>query len=473
MVFSFFLSLFGCVCVCVFVWSCLFFLSHQTEVAVMFRLSVFLRFVGKEIAVPTSVDLPLLRKILCPTIQPSELVSFAPEAAVLVRRMNVPQAVTILELFSRHGVRHEDLLLAGFWNVFKAEWPFPSGNEESGLMQDFAACTATSFRLLFKEGFVHDLQLLAIAFGRCVECAPHLPFRGIVDAYEGIQLFGRRYFSLAEVALYSGGADGDPQALDSTKEPFSSTALSSQPNLVDVLCGELESRLRLVVDVQCEQDASYVVRLLQALSAVGVLDANVFFSIRKVIESTKITTETFLDALTSVNGIHTRVIDVLDHEGDDEWLRSERSALVKVLTEQFLARNLFSDRRRCDPQLVLRLRQLFEVYPTLADDAPRLWDAVRVVRVAHKHTTRPNEKKHRLGGALFKSEYAVKVKPIIPDRSEAERFVPPQFKNWSSPAVKNVRHRGPATPQKMGFGTRRISKNYIKEKRRKFAPALW
>ncbi|KAF5223330.1 hypothetical protein ECC02_003608 [Trypanosoma cruzi] len=439
----------------------------------MFRLSSFLRFVGKEIAVPASVDLALLRKILCPTIQPSELVSFAPEAAVLVRRMNVPQAVNILELFSRNGVRHEDLMLAGFWNVFKAERPLLSGNEAAGLMQDFAACTATCFRLVFQEGFVHDPQLLAIAFGRCVECAPHLPFRGIVDAYEGIQLFGRRYFSLAEVALYSGGADDDPQALDSIKEPSSSTALSSQPNLVDVLCGELESRLRLVVDERCEQDTSYVVRLLQALSAVGVMDANVLLSIRKVIESTKITTKTFLDILISVHGIHTRVIDVLDHEGDDEWLCSERSTLVRVLTDKLLARNLFSDRRRCDPQFVLRLRQLFEVYPALADDAPRLWDAVRVVRVAHKHATRPNEKKRRLGGALFKSEYAVKVKPIIPDRSEAERFVPPQFKSWSSPAVKNFRHRGPATPQKMGFGTRRISKNYIKEKRRKFAPAVW
>ncbi|RNF08748.1 putative NUDIX hydrolase [Trypanosoma rangeli] len=438
----------------------------------MFRLGFLLRCAGKEIVLSTPAEVTVLRKVLCPTIQPSELASLAADTAAAMRRLDIPSTVTIIQLFAQHGVRHEDLMLTGLWKVFKADWPLLVGKGETGLMRDFAACTATAFCLTFREGFVHDPQLLAIAFGRCVECAPHLSFHGVVDAYEGIRLFGRRYFSLTEVALYSGGVDADPQALDAVKEPSSSTILSSQPNLVDVLCGELESRLRLTIDGVCEHDAADVVRLMHSLSTVGVMNADTLVSLRRLIESMHVTTELFVDLLAGVLGIHTRVIDVLEHEGDDAWLLSERSALVKVLTEK-LPRNLFGDRRRCDPQLVLGLRQVFEMHPALAEDAPSLWDAVRVVRVAHKHATSQKEKKHRLGGALFRPEYAVKVKSIVPDRSEAERFVPPQFKTWRGLGAKNCRHQGSATPQKMGFGTRRISRDYIKQKRRKFAPAVW
>ncbi|RNF14163.1 putative NUDIX hydrolase [Trypanosoma conorhini] len=439
----------------------------------MFCLGVLLRCVGKEIALPSSAEVAVLRKVLCPTIQPSELASLAADTAAVMRRLNIPRTVNILELFAQHGVRHEDLMLTGLWKVFKADWPFLAGRDETGVVREFAACTAKTFRLMCKEGFVHDPQLLAIAFGRCVECAPHLPLHGVVDAYEGVELFGRRYFSLAEVALYADGADADPQALDAAREPPSAAALSSQPNLVDVLCGELESRLRLAIDAGCEHDSADVVRLLHSLSALGVMDASTLASLRRLIASMNITTELFLDLLAGVHGIHTRVMDVLEHAGDDAWLLSERSALVKVITEKLPPQSLFGGRRRCDPQLVLRLRRLFEMYPTLAEDAPRLWDAVRVVRVAHRHATSHKEKKHRLGGALFRPEYAVKVKRIMPDRSEAERFVPPQFKTWRGIGARNGRHQGSATPQKMGFGTRRISSNYIKQKRRKFAPAVW
>ncbi|KEG15127.1 NUDIX hydrolase [Trypanosoma grayi] len=434
------------------------------------RMGLLLRCLRKELALVVPTDAGLLGKLLCPTIQSSQLASLATETAAVVQRLNGPQTVTILELYSRHGVRHEQLMLACMWNVFKADLPVSFSNHNNGLMPTFAVCTSTTFRLMCQEGFVHDPQLLAIALGRCVECAPYMSFSGVVDVYEGIRLLDRQYFNLAEVALHENETAGQRPHLVGEE---SSRTLSSQPNVVDVLCTELESRLQSSVDEGCEHTPTDVERLLQSLAVVGLMDARSLSAVCQTIETMSVPIECMLGMLTSVHKIHTRVMDVLDHEGDDEYMQTERSELVRVLTDKLMALNVFGASRRSDPQLVLRFRRLFEKYPVLAESAPQLWDAVRCIRVAHKHAACQTEKKHRLGGALFKSEYAVKKKPIIVDISETEKYVPPQFKTWRGPNVNSQRHKGPTTPRKVGFGTRRVSRNYIKMKRKKFAPAVW
>ncbi|KAH9593181.1 hypothetical protein LSM04_007575 [Trypanosoma melophagium] len=440
----------------------------------MLRVGLLLRCVGKELAVvarPT--DAALLSKILCPTIQPTELASIAADTAAMVQRLTLSRTVMVLELYSHHGVRHEQLIFTCLWKIFKADRPVLTCEEDKILMQTFAAFTATAFKLMCKEGFLHDAQLLAIALGRCIECAPFLPFKGLVDVYEGMKFFDRKYFTLAEVALQA--EEIKDNQLDNSSE-MSSSLLSSQPNVVDVLCCELESRLKANGNEGFHTSPADIARLVQSLAVVGVTDASSLSALRKVMEPIALPIEIALNVLEGIYAIHKRVMDVLDHEVEDDWMRSERSTLVQMLTDKLIAQKVFAPPSSSpDPQMILGFRRLFEKYPSLAESVPQLWDAVRNIRLSHKHVVAQTRKIHRPNDGLFAQKYAVKVKPITQDNSAVEKRIPPQFKTWRGPtnaAVKNQRRKGRGTPQKMAFGTRRISKNYIKMKRKKFAPAV-
>ncbi|ORC91613.1 NUDIX hydrolase [Trypanosoma theileri] len=436
----------------------------------MLRVGFLLRCVGKELAVVTGLtDAALLNKVLSPTIQPTELASIAAETAAMVQRLTLSRTVMLLELYSHHGVRHEQLFFNGLWKVFKADRPLVTCEEDKIVLQAFAASTANAFKLMCKEGFLHDSQLLAIALGRCIECAPFLPFNSVVDVYEGMKLFDRKYFTLAEVALQA--EERNENELHNSSES-STTLLSSQPNVVDVLCCELELRLKVNGDEGCNSSPTDITRLVQSLAVVGVTDASSLSALRKVMEPITLPIEVALNILEGIHAIHKRVVDVLDHEVDDDWMRSERSILVQMLTGKLISQKVFSSSSSPDPQIILGFRRLFETYPSLAESVPQLWDAVRTVRLSHKQVVSQREKIHRPSDGLFAQKYNVKVKPITEDASEAERRVPPQFKTWRGPTVKNQRRKGQGTPQKMGFGTRRISKNYIKMKRKKFTPAV-
>ncbi|KAG8347065.1 hypothetical protein ERJ75_000213100 [Trypanosoma vivax] len=436
------------------------------------RRGFLLRCLPKEFNLTVSHGPGFLDKVLSSVIQPSKLASYADEMTLIVPQLSAQHTVSVLELFSRHGVRHEGVMLSCLWRVFKFDWSTSGGASDTEVKYGIACCTSVAFRTMCQQGFIHDAQLLAIAIGRCIECAPFMSLGGVSAVYSALKVLDRKFFSLSEVALHSGGllADVVPES-----NADSSTVFSSQPNLLDVLCGELECRLRGIAAYgTSDYSATEVKELMESISVVGVTDATVLSTLQRLLGPMTFPTADVLDMLIGIHGIHARVIDVLNHDGDcDTLFQLERSALVKVLTDKVLSAGVFTRFRRHSPELVLQFRRLFERYPTLAADSPELWDAVRVIRVAHKHAVGKPDDGRRLGGKLFTSEFTVKMKRVTSTSEEAEKFIPSQFKSWRGPAVCNGRHKPTKNRQKVGFGTRRISKDYIKLKRRKFAPAVW
>nr|CCC94702.1 unnamed protein product [Trypanosoma congolense IL3000] len=435
------------------------------------RMGLHLRCLRKELSTTAFTTTEVLRKVFCPTTHPSELASLAEAATDVVPQLGLPQTVAVVKLFSQHGVRHEPLMIGCFWKIFKSALPIESYEGDGGLMQSFAACTAAAFHTMCSQGFVHDPQLLAVGLGRCTECAAHMTFPSVVDVYQAMKDYDRKFFSLAEVGLHSESVN--EQRRPEERDDDSPTLFSSQPNLVDVLCGELESRLVAIGREAHAQSAHDLERLLKSLAVVGVSSGSAMVALCELVKPMAICAELLLSMLTSVHTIHARVVDVLDHAGDELDIEAERTELVKLLTDKLLHEGGTSLFRNCNWKLVLDYRKLFEKHPALSEDAPELWDAVRTVRVSHKYAVGSNGERHRLGGELFKNRYAVKVKPITTSAAEVERFVPPQFKTWRGPAVHNNRHKTPKTPRRVAFGVQKISRDYLKKKRRKFTPSVW
>ncbi|CBH16982.1 hypothetical protein, conserved [Trypanosoma brucei gambiense DAL972] len=435
------------------------------------RTGRLLRCLGNELSVPLGSHTAVLSRVFCPKIQSPELASLAVETIEVIPQLDLLHTVAVLDIFSRHGIRHEPLMFGCLWKVFKAESPTSLCQGHASLMQGFAVRTATAFRIMCQHGLVHDPQLVAIALGRCTECAPHMTLGSVVDVYEAVKEWDRKFFSIAEAALHSGGASEEQMDDVSSDSP---TLFSSQPNMMDVLCGELESRLISVAREDYEASVQDAERLLGSLAAVGVATGDVVLALCQLIKPLKVTADSLLKMMVSLHQVHMRVVDVLDYNANDWDIQSARRELVKTLTAKLLSlRSRGSFARHCDRQLVVGFRRLFEKYPALADDAPQLWDAVRAVRVPQKEVMKMNEPCRFLGGELFKGKYAVKVKPVTTSAAEVERFVPPQFKTWSGPSVGNNRHKSPKTPRVVGFGVQKISKDYIKMKRKKFAPSVW
>lgn len=460
----------------------------------------------------------MYQKCLDPQVPPSELVRFSNDLLPFITSgsLDLQQQVRLLDTLAVRSVRNENVIQKCLWDIFKA--PLPTTIDRELLLVELSAHTSRAFRLMAEQQFLNDPQMTTIALGRCIELAGHLTLSGVCDAYKGLRAMNHLFFSTAEAAHHDSELTADmtmKEFYEKEAVPDAET-LRNQPNLIDVLCGELEMQLQhcagLLLEEGCHtndaaaaaaaaaaDDAQLVVLpeaaspppsaaaasrdeaerfldVLDSLAVVGVQQSSTLDCLAALLTRYRADAAGgfFIHALHRATQIAERVADPLLYEESVE-VRDSRRRLTLLLSEEVRLMPGAVPYLRHHPSELLLLRRLFEREAANATLSPALWDTVRTIRVAHRHTVAESQRSTRPTGKLFDKKYAVKVKPISVDNAEAERFVPPEFKTWRSPAVnsRGGHPRNGRTPRRMAFGTRRISRNYLSNKRKKFCPAVF
>lgn len=462
----------------------------------------------------------IYQKCLDPLVPPSDLVRLSTNLLPFIAdgSLQLRQQVQLLDALAARSVRNEGVIQKCLWDIFKA--PLPACTAVTGTTDgspsamELAAYTCRAFRLMAEQQFLNDPQMTTIALGRCVELATYLTLSGVCDAYKGLCSVNHMFFSTTEAAHQDSGLTENmavKEFYEKEDAPDAET-LRNQPNLIDVLCGELEVQLQRCVcafgaaggSLAKGDDREFVPLLMDAalssptpsipssaraglgepqcfldvldsLAVVGVQRASTLDCFTYLVPRYRSTTASgfFIHALHHATQIRERVVDPLLCEESAD-VRDARRRLALQLSEEVHRMPGAANYLRHHPSECLLLRRLFEREAANASLSPALWDTVRTIRVAHRHAVGDSQRRTRPTGKLFDKKYAVKVKPVSVDNSEAERFVPPEFKTWRSPAATprggHPRNRQP--PRRMAFGTRRISKNYIRDKRKKFCPVV-
>lgn len=325
---------------------------------------------------------------------------------------------------------------------------------------------------------------------------------------------------------------GDTLRAESREVDMPSTSdLIHQPNLIDVLCLCLERRLREFLEAgtsekrdrrdvcesfekhgsssECEdkllkveylheskrtshlfesQDVLFVVK---GLSFLGVQNEKSLVYVEELCKRSYNPTISFYSSVLFYGiGINLRPMDALTYVEESSAFLEYRNSFRKALCSMIVSKKNIQSLLRRDLLSVLRLRKLFEACPELSDEGSALWDILRMIPVSHKKAialspyvadiedTFKNQSLscHHKGdvirrGRLFTPQYSVKLKKVTKDCNEAEKFIPPQFKTWTSPLNERGKRQGP-NGERVRFGIRRVTKNYIREKRKKFCPSV-
>lgn len=447
-------------------------------------------------ALPTVVtgatSLAIYDKIIHPATMTSELATLANELRphlsdpwmTTLHKLNVAQT-----LLSR-STRNEPVLQQCMWDIFKKPLP-TSGreNDDSDLeeIRQLAIITSVAFHLMARAGFTNDHQMSVLAIGRCVELSHAMSLFGVAEAYSGLKSLNTGYLSLTQVGLYDSDvtADGTLRDLSSDVRP-TLAELSNQPNLIDIVCSELENRVLQLAAVEesdsnmapsdsaKEENLQLVLGIVDSLASVGALSPLLFGALQAIVARNRLASLPVgyvASTIGHILQIQERIIDPLNHADDVEFTEA-RGELVRFLTSHISAEGCKPKELQKHPLTVLQLRRLFEKHPALADHSPALWDAVRCVRVAHRHSLSPSPV--QLEGSLPAKLYPCKPKRISEDLSEAERFVPPPFKTWRSPQHSPRGRHKPfqRQPRVSAFGRQRIAKDYIRKKRMKYCPSV-
>ncbi|KAI5684591.1 hypothetical protein MNV84_04886 [Leishmania braziliensis] len=464
-----------------------------------------------------SSTVKLYEQCLNPMTSPGDVAHLAAALLPAISRgeLALHQQVQLLRILAARSIRNEDVILKCLWTVFKS--PSPTDDDVSSeasktmrcsSLSELSAHTTSAFQVMAEQQFLNDPQMTVVALGRCVELIPYASLDGLRCIYRGLRAMNHVFFSVAEVAHHS----SEVTEKMTTKEFYETAGvpdeetLRHQPNLVDVLCGEVELQLRRLCDtfaqagpgpfrvshalptpiaagpsftpsaVRDTHEAQWFLDVLEALSVVGVLHAGTLDSLSALLSRhrTESSASFFIRALTHATRIEERVVDPLTYE-ESAAVRDARRHLTLYLSKEIQQVHGVHGYLRRHPQELLLLRRLFESDATEPSLSPALWDTVRTIRVAHRHTVAASPTSRRPAGMLFQKTYDVKVKPISVNNAETERFLPPEFKTWRSPAAtpRGGHPRNGRPPRRVAFGTRRISKNYIRNKRKKFCPAVF
>lgn len=461
----------------------------------------------------------LYTRCLDPSTAPSNVVSASNDILPYLSTEQLPlrQQHFLLQSLAQRSIRHEGVMQKCLWNLFKAPAPpFLSStpNRPSDLLDDsyeLAVHTTAAFRVMTDQGFTNDPQMTAVALGRCIEFSALLSLGGVVDAYVGMMALNHLFFSLAETLHYNNNIkDGNTMKdfYEMEDEAVDDAALRSQPNTLDVLCSELEQRLQQLsslqgkerqltvmksstevpatpavslepsCDVEKELPLNKLGELLRAMSVVGVVHSSTFASLQRLtsfhLSSTSASHPTFLiDGIKHTVKIHERVADPLSYVEESYEIREGRRQLALFLSEELYKIPKLDRYLQHHPEELLSLRRLYEDTASSTPLSLALWNTIRCIRVAHRHTRTTDLRTFQPRGELLENKkYAVKRRPVTVDRSDEERFIPPAFKTWRSPqATRRGGHGAPrGTVRRVRFGTQRISRNYIKDKQKKYCP---
>lgn len=309
-----------------------------------------------------------------------------------------------------------------------------------------------------------------------------------------------------------------------------SSELIHQPNLIDVLSSSLEQQLRRLVEVMnsekndsrssldsfhrssVENEENHrlmrcklslererqppffqcrdVLFILKGLSFLGIQHEGTFVQLETICQTTYQPSIKFYSlVLHYATRFDLRSVDVLNYTERSTAFLESRDFFLKALCSLVLSLKNVQTELHKDLCSVLRLRKLFEGCPELWRRGPRLWDIVRLIPVTHKkalalsssvadiegcfatHSLSSQQSNVIRQGRLFNPRYTVKVKKISKDFNETEKLIPPQFKTWNNPLSERARRQGPRA-KRVKFGVQRITKDYIRDKRKKFCPSV-
>ncbi len=427
-----------------------------------------------------------LARLMSKPMAPSELLAVAPKVEqLLVPLVSPAEAVFIMRLFRDQNLRYEPVLYGCAWKTFKA--PVPNDNPQ--LLAELGSACAAAWQVIAQMGLTHDLQLVSLGLGRAIELLPSMRCASAVEVLDGLVNFDRQFFSLTEVSCYD-----DSRRLASpvtTADPLTDVEASSvvpnQPNLVELALSEFEKKIvgMSVEDLCTEWSADHLLVVLAAFAKFGVVKQETLGTVAAVAARTAMTPRQVGHVLLESVRVHSRIVDVLDEEEPEISCAPLFSMLAHRLAEMDMNRVA-----RTDPLLILTLRKLCETNDVVTQEVPSLWNKIRGVRIAHKHSVAlaAQERHRRQSGSyaqhtgvsvgrelpsstLQRKEYAVKVQPVLRDCSKDERYVPTQFKSWRRKSFSFEGNRQKAArrqPVLKRFGTKRIVTGHCREQRKKW-----
>lgn len=421
------------------------------------------------------------------------------------------------------SVRHEEVLCSCLWRILKAPHSAsscerePTGAflEQKHNPRDLASYTSFAFRVMAEAGVVNDPQLVTLSLGRCIELVEWFSAYEVGEAYRALYALQRQHFTVAEVAC--SGPQGPfrsneihPLAIIEEAVP-NARELIFQPNLIDILSSSLEERIQRLVVTSCEvksierepstlfvdsavsfpyeRCSSSAVRsvdvlhILRGMSFLGIQKGETFVHLGKLcVLPHRATIQYYVNVLRLTMGIDARTVDLLHHEERRGEIVKSKENFIRIIVDELMKVQNIKGVLHKDHQLVLDLRNLFESFTELWECAPTLWDAVRSVSISHQKALKlarnrvdtfniDNSPNGSAGsvirrGKLFNPRF--KVKP--PRMSDGECSIPPQFK-VVKPAHSERCRRG-SNSGAVKFGVRRVTKGYIKSKRKKYCPSV-
>ena len=436
-----------------------------------------------------AVEARELARLISSPIAAPDLLALAPKIeSTLVPVVEPLEAAHIMRLFRDRDLRHEPLLLNCAWKTFKAPIPCPATE-----LSKLATATATAWQIVTRFGLTHDHQLVALGLGRVVELLPQMLPLSIAHVLDGLIAFDRHYFSLTEVSAYDDSKTmTSPTAIS---DPLEGTdgVVPNQPNLIDVALSQVEDKFSSmsVDDICAAYTARDVLTTLAAFGKFGVRREGVVAKIAEVAKRTEMTPTEVAHVLLESVRVHSRIVDMLEEEGNEGAASVTSCAPLFSMLAHRLAEMNMHHVARSDPLLILSLRRLCESNEVVTKEVPALWNKIRGLRIAHRHTTalETQERQRRREGSylaqkpgvgrqgipagrLQEPAFRVKLQPIVRDSSKDERFVPPQFKSWHRRTSAFAGNRAAAArrqPVLKRFGSRRVTPGHLHAQRDKWA----
>lgn len=421
--------------------------------------------ISSDSLVTVNVSQPVLALTSAVGLSAPELSSAAKDLIPLMPSLDAQGALGWLKIFHQKGVRHEGVMLAAAWNVFKSVMPQPNVNgmnsSEVNQIREITAAVCSTFRIITEQRFVHDHILLIAAVGKCIECAPAMEPAQLADVMVGLRCLDRLTLTQAEAANYASGTATPAHLADPLLADNHLRDSCHQVNMIDILSEVLENRL-----VECHRrfSAQQIVDVVETLSVLGVGRSETIKALGAAFALANADLSQLTALLTSTIKLHEKVVDALDHHpnsDDKNELRNLCGPLFAAVSN-FLSNKRISEIVEKHPRLILQLRKVCEECSASSEYVPELWEKVRCLRIAHRHTIPLKKLESKLPkSALSKLPLPQRKREHDISRSQfKDRFTPVQFRKTS---VGRVFPRRKPVSTTIGIGNQRIKKGFLKK----------
>ena len=284
------------------------------------------------------------RLAVLPSVSSVDLQSSgAAMARELVPALPAPGYVADLATaFTDRKLRNEPLLKAALWRTFK--WDYlaslrgeggaeggddggaadgsasalvPSGsahgvaalaNLPAPLLHDLTAASAQMFALMGEQSMTTDKELVFIAVGRLVECAPFMLPNDVAAVLGGLRNYGRTYLSLSDVLLDAANHDEHNLMVDTLGRGPLVDAAGPQGNVIDFLLDALERQISRAAPLLTAED---VLSIMEGLAHSGVRDPSVIRAMAEATARLEFTPYQAGKLLQHTASVHERLVSLL------------------------------------------------------------------------------------------------------------------------------------------------------------------